>query len=61
MKLKTFILLLALNCLVIFRGFADNKEFENFANNQSKLMNAAYEKRDPKAYGKLLDEFKAKY
>ncbi len=61
MKLKTLTLLLLLNCLVIFRVFADNKEFENFAANQSKLMNEAYEKRDPKAYGKLLDEFKAKY
>jgi len=61
MKLKALTFLLVLNCIIVFRAFAENKEFETFANNQSKLMNDAYEKRDPKTYGQLLDEFKNKY
>ena len=61
MKLKALTFLLILNCIIVFRGFAENKEFETFANTQSKLMNEAYEKRDLKAYGQLLDEFKNKY
>ncbi|MGZ3813628.1 MAG: TPR end-of-group domain-containing protein [Mucilaginibacter sp.] len=61
MKIKTFTLLLILNCLIAFRGFAEDKEFENYAQHQNQLMNQAYEKRDVKAYGLLLGEFKNKY
>src|SRR5258708_39427111 len=61
MKIKAFTLLFILNCLITVNSFAVDKEFENFAQHQSQLMNQAYEKRDVKAYGQLLDEFQSKY
>ena len=61
MKPKIYALVLILSCFISVNSFAENKEFENFAQHQNKLMTQAYEKRDLKTYGQLLDEFKSKY
>ena len=61
MRPKIFLLVLALIGIISVKGFAENKAFENFAQHQSELMHQAYEKRDLKIYGQLLDEFKSKY
>ncbi|HTK22250.1 MAG TPA: transglutaminase-like domain-containing protein [Mucilaginibacter sp.] len=61
MKPKIYALVLILSCFISINSFAENKEFETFAQHQSQLMQQAYEKRDLKAYGQLLDEFKSKY
>jgi len=61
MKSKIYVLTIVLCFLFSFNSFAENKEFENFAQHQSQLMQQAYEKRDLKTYGQLLDEFKSKY
>ena len=61
MKMKSLALLFVLNFLIAFSVIAENKEFENFARRQSQLMQQAYEKKDIKAYGQLLTEFKGKY
>src|SRR5579872_1818269 len=61
MKPKIYAFALILSCFISINSFAENKEFENFAQHQSELMHQAYEKRDLKAYGQLLDEFKSKY
>ncbi|RKR82210.1 transglutaminase superfamily protein [Mucilaginibacter gracilis] len=60
MKTKVFTLTLILFCIGTVAR-AENKEFENYAQTQSKLMQDAYEKRDVKMYGELFDDFKAKY
>ena len=61
MKQKICAFILILSCFISVNSFAENKEFETFAQHQSQLMQQAYEKRDLKAYGQLLDEFKSKY
>src|ERR1041385_6308659 len=61
MKSKIYFLTIVLCFLFSFNSFAENKEFENFAQHQSQLMQQAYEKRDLRTYGQLLDEFKSKY
>lgn len=61
MKLKITAFLLTLCSFISVNSIAENKEFENFAQHQSQLMHQAYEKRDVKGYGQLLDEFKNKY
>jgi hypothetical protein len=61
MKSKIYFLTIVLCFLFSFNSFAENKEFENFAQHQSQLMRQAYEKRDLRTYGQLLDEFKSKY
>jgi len=60
MKLRPFILLLSIILLSLSKVKASD-DFPTFANHQAELMQTAYEKRDVKVYGKLLDELKDKY
>lgn len=61
MKLRPFIFLLSIMLLSLSKVKASGDDFPAFANHQAELMQTAYEKRDVKAYGKLLDELKDKY
>lgn len=60
MKIKLLTLLFAL-WFSSFSVFADNHEFESFANEQSRLMHNAYEKKDTKTYSQLLTSFLKRY
>jgi hypothetical protein len=61
MKLRIFFLLFILNCLIVVRSFAENKEFENYANHESQLMHDAYVRKDAKTFGEILDGLKSRY
>jgi hypothetical protein len=60
MNIKVFISLLLLWCFTL-QANAENKEFETFAQQQSQAMHTAYEKKDTKAYNKLLTAFINRY
>src|ERR1700761_2145313 len=60
-SLKLTFLSLVLCFLAFQQVKASDGGFDNFARHQHDLMNAAYEKRDVKTYGILLDELLAKY
>jgi len=60
MTIRFTITLLLLWCFTL-SAFAENKEFEAFAQEQSQLMHKAYEKKDTKAYDELLTTFVGRY
>jgi hypothetical protein len=60
MNIRVIVSLLLLWCFT-FNAHAENKEFETFAQEQSKLMHSAYEKKDTKTYDELLTAFVNRY